>query len=54
MLAFDNLADRAKKWAAIRGSDEWKAYSTQPGYAFETIVSNITNVILTPTAYSQI
>jgi hypothetical protein len=54
MLAFDNLADRDKKWAAFRGSDEWKTYSTQPRYAFEAIVSNITNVILMPTAYSQI
>ena len=43
-----------QKWAAFRASDEWKTYSTQPGYAFEPIVSNITNVILTPTAYSQI
>jgi hypothetical protein len=54
MLAFDNLADRDKKWAAFRGSDEWKSYSTQPRYAFEAIVSNINNYILTPTAYSQI
>jgi hypothetical protein len=54
MLAFDDLADRDKKWAAFRGSSEWKKYSTQPRYAFEPIVSNITNVILTPTAYSQI
>ena len=54
MLAFDNLADRDKKWAAFRASEEWKKYSTQPRYAFEPIVSNITNVILTPTAYSQI
>lgn len=54
MLAFNDLADRDKKWAAFRGSEEWKTYSTQPRYAFEPIVSNITNVILTPTAYSQI
>src|SRR4029077_566224 len=54
MLVFDSLADRDKKWAAFRGSDEWKALSTSPKYAFEPIVSNITNVILTPTAYSQI
>jgi len=54
MLAFDSLADRDKKWAAFRASDDWKSYSTQPRWAFETIVSNITNVILTPTAYSQI
>jgi hypothetical protein len=54
MLAFDNMADRDKKWAAFRGSDEWKAYSSQPRYSFETIVSNVNNFILTPTTYSQI
>ncbi len=54
MLAFASLADRDKSWAAFRGSDEWKALSSQPRYAFEAIVSNITNLILTPTAYSQI
>ena len=54
MLAFNDLADRDKKWAAFRASDEWKSLSSQPRYAFETIVSNITNLILTPTAYSQI
>jgi hypothetical protein len=54
MLCFDSLATRDKQWAAFRGSDDWKSYSTQPKYAFEPIVSNITNLILTPTAYSQI
>jgi hypothetical protein len=54
MLAFNDLADRDQKWAAFRASDEWKALSTQPRYAFETIVSNVTNLILTPTGYSQI
>jgi hypothetical protein len=54
LLAFDDLADRDKKWAAFRGAEEWKTYSTQPRYAFEAIVSNINNFILTPTTYSQI
>jgi len=54
MLCFDSLATRDKQWAAFRASDDWKAYSTQPKYAFEPIVSNITNLILTPTPYSQI
>ena len=31
-----------------------KRCPANPRYAFETIVSNITNLILTPTAYSQI
>lgn len=54
MLVFDSMADRDKKWATFRGSDEWKAYSSQPRYSFEPIVSNVNNFILTPTAYSQI
>jgi hypothetical protein len=54
MLCFDSLATRDKQWAAFRASDDWKSYSTQPKYAFEPIVSNITNLILTPTPYSQI
>ena len=54
MLGFDNLADREKKWAAFIASPDWKRFSSQPRYAFEPIVSNITNIILTPTDYSQI
>jgi hypothetical protein len=54
MLAFDNLADREKKWAAFIGSPEWKKFSAEPRWSFEPIVSNITNIILTPTDYSQI
>jgi len=54
MLCFDDMVDRAKKWDAFRSAPEWKALSSSPRYAFEEIVSNITNTILTPTAYSQI
>ena len=54
LLCFDSLATRDKQCAAFSASDDWKAYSTQPKYAFEPIVSNITNLILTPTAYSQV
>lgn len=54
MLCFNNLAERDAKWDAFRSSPEWKALSTNPRYAFEDIVSNITNIMLGPTAYSQI
>ena len=54
MLCFDDLADRSKKWEAFRSAPEWKKLSGSPRYAFEEIVSNITNTILTPTPYSQI
>jgi hypothetical protein len=54
MLGFEDLADRTKKWEAFRSAPEWKKLSTSPRYAFEEIVSNITNVILNPAPYSQI
>ncbi len=54
MLAFEDLADRSKKWEAFRSAPEWKKLSSLPRYTFEEIVSNITNVILKPAPYSQI
>jgi hypothetical protein len=54
MLGFEDLVDRNKKWEAFRSSSEWKKLSSSPRYTFEEIVSNITNIILRPTPYSQI
>lgn len=54
MLAFDDLSNRNRLWSAFGGSPEWKKLSSDPRYAFEEIVSNITNVILSPAGYSQI
>ena len=54
MLGFEDLADRNKKWQAFGSAPEWKKLSSLPRYNFEEIVSNITNVILSPTSYSQI
>jgi hypothetical protein len=54
MLAFDDLGERQKLWATFGSLPEWKKLSGSSRYAFEEIVSNITNVILSPTVYSQI
>lgn len=54
MLCYESVAERDKKWSAFGTSPEWKSLSGQAKYAFEDLVSNITNLILTPTAYSQI
>ena len=54
MICFDSLAERDKKWDAFRSSPEWKALSSDPRFAYEDIVSNITNIMLAPTSYSQI
>jgi hypothetical protein len=54
MLSFDDLDDRDRKWKAFGSSPAWKKLSTSQRYAFEEIVSNITNTIVSPTPYSQI
>jgi NIPSNAP len=52
MLVFDDMQAREKNWAVFRDDPEWKKMSTSPDFA--DIVSNISNVILRPTPYSQI
>jgi hypothetical protein len=54
MLSFADMAERDAKWDAFRNNPDWKKLSSDPRYAFEPIVSSITNLILTPTASSQI
>ena len=54
MLTFADLAERARNWAAFVADPEWKKLSSTPGLTDPEIVSNITNVILSPTPYSQI
>ena len=54
MLAFADMEERTRNWAAFVADPEWKKLSTTPGYTDVETVSNITNVILTPTPYSQI
>ena len=54
MLGFPNLAERDKMWAAFVSAPEWKKLTSSPRFSFEDLVSSITNVILSPTPYSQI
>jgi hypothetical protein len=54
MLSFPDLAELDAKWKAFSGHPDWKKLSADPRFSFESIVSNITNLILRPTAYSQI
>jgi len=54
MLSYESIAERDKVWSAFANAPEWKAMQALPRYSFENIVSNITNVILTPATYSQI
>src|SRR5438105_5461575 len=54
MLVFANIAARDQSWGAFASDPEWKKLSTTPGYTDVEIVTNISNVFLRPTAYSQI
>jgi hypothetical protein len=54
MLGFENAAARDKGWSTFVGDAEWHKLSTTPGYTDAEIVSDISNVLLRPTAYSQI
>jgi len=54
MLSVPDAATMDKNWNAFRDNPDWKKLSSDPKYAFEPIVSNITNLVLSPLASSQI
>lgn len=54
MLVFDDMPAHDKAWGTFVGDPEWKKLSTTPGYTNPEILTNITNVFLRPTGYSQI
>jgi hypothetical protein len=54
MLSFDDLAAREKLWKAFGADPEWQKLSSRPGNSNNEIVSNITNSILRPLAFSRI
>ncbi len=54
MLGFADMNERTEKWNAFRNDAQWKKLSASQKFSFEGIVSNISNLILTPTAYSQV
>ena len=54
MLSFADSADLDAKWNVFRNDPAWKKLSADPRFAFEAIVSNITNLVLSPLAASQI
>ncbi|HEY3988257.1 MAG TPA: NIPSNAP family protein [Acidobacteriaceae bacterium] len=54
MLSFTNLTELEAGWAAFSSDPNWKKLQSSPRYAYESIVSNISNLILSPLAASQI
>lgn len=54
MLRFDDLTQMDAGWDRFRNDPDWKKLSADPKYAFEPIVSNISNLFLSPLTCSQI
>jgi len=54
MLAFPDLSELDAKWKTFIADPDWKKLSSSPRFNYEAIVSNISNLILNPTSYSQI
>lgn len=54
MLSFPNLEGMNTKWNAFRADPEWKKLTASPKFNFESIVTNVSNLLLNPTSYSQI
>jgi len=54
MLTFADTAELTAHWAAFSADPEWKELSKRPGNTDAEIVSNISNLYLSPLACSQI
>jgi hypothetical protein len=54
MLSFSGMAELEALWDVFRNDPAWKKLSANPRYSFDNIVDNITNLILSPLACSQI
>jgi len=54
MLTFADTAELTSKWAAFGADAAWKELSRKPGNTDAEIVSNISNLYLSPLACSQI
>ncbi len=54
MLRFDSLADLEARWNQFRVNPEWKKLQADPRFSGEDLVSNITNLLLSPKPFSGV
>ena len=54
MLRFDGLADLEARWNQFRMNPDWKKLQADPRFSGEDLVSNITNLLLSPKPFSAI
>jgi hypothetical protein len=54
MLSFTDTAELEAKWDVFRNDPDWKKLSTSPRFAFDQIVTNISNVMMSPLDCSEV
>lgn len=54
MVSFPDISDIDVKWNAFRTDPQWVKLAAQPKFSFESIVNNISNLVLRPASFSQI
>jgi hypothetical protein len=54
MVWYDDMNARAAAWSKFLADPDWKRISTKPGWSNADIVSNISNIFLTPLPFSPI
>lgn len=54
MLSLESVAALDDHWTAFRNDPDWKKLSSNPRYAYDQIVTNISNLLLSPLDCSQI
>jgi hypothetical protein len=54
MLSFADMTELEAKWDVFRNDPAWKKLSADPRFAFDPIVMNVSNLMLSPLDCSQI
>ncbi len=54
MLSFADMAELEARWDVFRNDPAWKKLSSDPRFAYDQIVTNISNLMLSPLDCSQI
>ena len=54
MLSFPDLTQMNAMWDTFRNDAGWKKLQADPRFSYDQLVVNITNLVLSPTAYSQV
>src|SRR5262249_28021142 len=54
MVSFADIAEMNGMWDAFRADPEWKQLTASSKFNYESIVTDISNLVLNPASYSQI